>query len=120
MWNYLTTPAVPTPRPSLRPSLQQKTAPADFIRHNLVFLKALLRDACRQSLQLVAWIWTTDPCDTSDQALMCEERILMLSVHGNISGGNSIPDVQNRKEWCVYTSIEMFLSFGLQQEYTLK
>lgn len=44
----------------------------------------------------------------------------MLSVHGNISGGNSIPDVQNRKEWCVYTSIEMFLSFGLQQEYTLK
>lgn len=80
-------------------------APADFIRHNLVFLKALLGDAiCLSSvLQLVAWIWTTNPCDTGDQALKREERILPISVHGNVSGGNSIPDVRHRKEWCAYT-----------------
>lgn len=79
-----------------------------------------MQSACLQSLQLVAWIWTTDPCDTGDQALKREERILMISVQGNISGGNTIADVPNQKEWCVYISIEMFLSFGLQQEYTLK
>lgn len=79
-----------------------------------------MQSAGLQSLQSVAWIWTTHPCDSSDQALKREERILMISVHGNISGGNSIPDIRNRKEWCEYTSIEMFLSFGPQQEYTLK
>lgn len=86
-------------------------APAHFIRHSLVFLKALLREASCLSSVLAAGSLDLDhqPMRHPRSSSKGEERI-----HGNASGGRSIPDARNQ------INVHRDVSFRLQQEYTLK
>lgn len=109
MWNYLTTPAVPTPHPSIpAPVAAARNATGSLHLAQFALIKALLRDAsiCLFPLQMlmpVDCICPNNPCDTGDRGWQCEEQSLANSVRCRFPDvGNRIKEVHTYLYWHVY------------------